>query len=392
MVLKIYFSFQLILSLLFSDSIIYRAENKVTLMASDKAEVGKEYLFEGQSYLIVDDKLVREYVKSNADLSRVITSKVKDMSFLFYQSQLSDPKIESWDVSNVKTVSWMFGYATEINPNLSYWDMGSVVDFSDMFHGTKKFNGDISKWNTSSGELFNGMFFESNFNSPINDWDVSKAKNLSGMFDDAQFFNQPLDKWNTSNAEDMGGMFAEAFAFNQDISMWDVSKVENMLNMFRNALSFEQDLSNWDVPLITQMPEFFDSNSPLTAPQWGGKNDADFNWYYLLSLLLLIPLFVYLYKVKKNKQEIITGSSEPKTVPESEIFESLKAFLIQKNTNLISKGELDEILGAGTKSVEAQKKIRSNFIREFNASGLGEIYRVRDESDSRSFIYEVKWK
>jgi len=48
-------------------------------------------------------------------------------------------------------------------------------------------------------------------------------------------------------------------------------------------------------------------------------------------------------------------------------------------------------LGISNKTFESQKKIRSNFINQFNASGQGEITRIRDNFDSRSYNYEVKW-
>jgi hypothetical protein len=69
----------------------------------------------------------------------------------------------------------------------------------------------------------------------------------------------------------------------------------------------------------------------------------------------------------------------------------LEKYLLKKQSNLISRSELDEVLGITKKPLESQKKIRSSFIKEFNDSGLGKISRVRDTFDSRTFNYEVKW-
>ena len=367
------------------DAMIYRSENKVTLKASENAIIGEKYLFEGELYLIVDNKLLRDLVSKETDLSHVITSKVTDMSYLFYKSTLQDPNISSWDVSNVKSMSWMFGLSPNINPDLSRWDTHSVVDFSDMFNSAKKFRSDLSKWNTSSGELFNGMFFNTEYNGYLNDWDVSSAKNMSGMFDENKVFNQPLDKWNVSNAEDLGGMFAEAMSFNQDISMWDVRKVKTMTNMFRNATSFRGDLSPWEVPLIQLAPKDFSTNSLLISPKWNGEEDQGFNWYYFLPLVLIFPLFVWYVRRKDKKKEKVQ-------VVEKDIYDALREFLTQKNTNQISRAEFDEILGITQKTLESQKRARSNFIKEFNSSGQGEIVRQRDDFDSRSFNYLVNWK
>ncbi len=387
MALSLITSVYLMLSFFQKEGPIYRAENQVTLKATEEAEVGKEYLFEGKRYLVVDDSLLREAIKTEADLSRIITSKVTDMSYLFYMSPLKDPQISGWDVSNVKTMTWMFGLAPIINPDLSHWDTGSVVDFSDMFNGAKKFQGDISKWNTSSGERFNGMFFETEFNGYLNDWDMSSAKILSGMFDDAKQFNQPLDKWNTSQVEDMGGMFAEAISFDQDISMWDVRKVQVMTNMFRNAVNFKRDLSVWEVPLIKIAPEDFSANSPVISPRWNLEDaveEKSFSWYYLLAIPVLILIMLF-WVLRKRK-------AEHNPAVEKDTYDALRSFLIQKNTDQLTRAELDEILGITQKTVESQKRIRSNFIKDFNQSGLGEITRLRDEFDSRSFNYLVTWK
>ena len=385
MVFLISLALNVYLSFFLQDSMIYRSENKVTLRASENAIIGDKYLFEGELYLIVNDSLLRDLVKIKTDFSHVITTKVTDMSYLFYNSTLQDPKISTWDVSNVKSMSWMFGFAPNINPDISHWDTRSVVDFSDMFNSARKFRSDLSKWNTSSGELLNGMFFDSEYNGYLNDWDVSSAKNMSGMFDEDKVFNQPLDKWNVSNAEDLGGMFAEAMSFNQDISMWDVRKVKIMTNMFRNAISFRRDLSSWEVPLIKMEPENFSTNSPVISPKWNDGKGQAFNWYYVLPVVLIIPLLAW-YAKRKGK------AAEQFQMLEKDIYEGLREFLIQKNTNQITRAELDEILGITQKTLESQKRARSNFIKEFNSSGQGEIIRKRDDFDSRSFNYLVNWK
>jgi surface protein len=385
MILKILLLLNLLFSPLVLEDMIFRAENGVTLKANDVAEVGKEYMFEGKSYLIVDDSLLRELITMDYDLSKVVTTKVTDMSFLFYNNKLKDLQIQTWDVSNVTTMSWMFGLAEGLNPDISFWDTRSVIEFSDMFHGAKSFNGDLSRWNTSSGKLFNGMFFDSRFDGNINDWDISSAINLSGMFDDARFFNQPLDKWNTSNVEDMGGMFAEAITFDQDLSMWDVRNVNNMTNMFRNAIMFNQDLSNWKVPNITEAPVDFSTKSRVVSPKWGQSQNEKSYWLALVALFALGSLSFYFYKFKKKPVKL-------DFLPENELYGNLKKYLIDKGSIQITKAELDELIGATSKSLDTQKKIRSTFIKEFNASGIGKIYRVRDDFDSRSFNYEIKWE
>jgi hypothetical protein len=161
-----------------------------------------------------------------------------------------------------------------------------------------------------------------------------------------------------------------------------------MTNMFRNAVSFKRDLSVWEVPLVKGVPEDFAANSPLISPKWitvEKEEKESFSWVYILLAVSLIPLLVYV--IRQNIKR-----SDTALPIEKNDYETLRTFLMQKNTDQLSRVELDEILGITQKTVESQKRARSNFIKGFNSSGQGEIIRIRDEFDSRSFNYQVNWK
>ena len=110
------------------------------------------------------NKLIKER-GNDADLNDIDTSKITDMSQLFECSKFNGD-ISKWDVSNVKNMSWMF--------------------YDSDFTGE---NGDISNWNVSNIEKMYCMFMKSNFNGDISNWDVNNVKNMTWMFE-----NSPLEK------------------------------------------------------------------------------------------------------------------------------------------------------------------------------------------------------
>ena len=128
---------------------IYLDENGVTIKASSDAVIGEWYELNGISYLVVDNQLVNEWLQ-NEDGSRVVTSKVTDMSRLLggdnnridYQASFNQ-NISSWDVSNVTNMQQMFTGALTFNQDISSWDVSSVTNMEQMFWMANSFNQDI---------------------------------------------------------------------------------------------------------------------------------------------------------------------------------------------------------------------------------------------------------
>ena len=235
---------------------IYLDENGITIKANDFVRIGGIYNFNGIDYTIVDYNLLERMARKGEDLSKVVTSKVTNMAFLFSTSSSFNQDIGNWDTTN-------------------------VTDMRRMFYGSSAFNRDIGNWDTSAvidmGRMFNSA---SKFNQNIGSWDTSKVKNMYGMFYDASSFNQGISNitlteivnWNTSSVIDMGSMFYGAVAFNQDISNWNTSNVTNMTEMFRSTSTFNQNISGWCVSNISYEPYEFSINSALDTirkPAWG---------------------------------------------------------------------------------------------------------------------------
>jgi hypothetical protein len=170
-----------------------------------------------------------------------LPSTVKDISFMFRDSNMNDPNISNWDVSGVTSMHSIFYNAGVFNQPLNNWKVGRV---NYMYR------------------IFNRAFA---FNQNLNSWDVSGVTEFNNMFRNANAFNNgggtnPL-RWNTKNARIMNEVFREAGSFNQELIDWDVSKVTNFTGMFNGATSFNNG-----------QPYYVTNTVPLN---WTLRTDAD---------------------------------------------------------------------------------------------------------------------
>ena len=118
--------------------------------------------------------------KFNSGLSRIDTSRITDMSYLFARTipngqnfpekivrRLPDSGfkgIETWDVSNVTTMDYMFAGCEKRDVKNCY---GDYLYSEDAYY---TFNEDISKWNVSKVTSMEGMFFDcDSFDQSLND-------------------------------------------------------------------------------------------------------------------------------------------------------------------------------------------------------------------------------
>ena len=198
--------------------VVYLADNGITIKACDDANFGDTGVVNGVTYTVVNEVMLREMVLNEEDVTKVATTKVTDMSYLFYIDSDTNSdfnqNISSWDVSNVTTMFGMFELAID-------------------------------------------------FNQPIGDWDVSKVTTMGLMFQKASSFNQPIGNWDVSSVTYMGAMFYVNESFNQPIGNWDVSNVTGMIYMFYNTTAFNQNLSSWVVDSVA-----FCLNFNINTPQW----------------------------------------------------------------------------------------------------------------------------
>ena len=124
---------------------IYLDENGVTIKASENAVIGERYVLDGVSYLIVDSIMLYQMINDSLDVTKIITSFITDMSYMFPSSNFNQD-ISHWDISNVKNMRVMFYYNSFFNQDISHWDVSEVTDMGDMLASASSFNQDLSAW------------------------------------------------------------------------------------------------------------------------------------------------------------------------------------------------------------------------------------------------------
>ena len=210
------------------------------------------------TFTVVHNKAkLEELISSGADLSKVVTTCVRDMAYLFSYNSSFNQDISGWDTSNVTTMEGMFISATAFNQDIGDWDTSRVTGMSWMFWGATSFNQDIGDWKVTSVTDMSNMFRQAgSFNGDIGRWEPTSVTTMVAMFRDAIVFNRDIGDWDVSSVTNMTDMFRQAGSFNQDIGRWDVSSVTIMDQMFKNATVFDQDISGWDVGSVEICGQF----------------------------------------------------------------------------------------------------------------------------------------
>lgn len=151
---------------------IYLHTNWVTIKAKDCAVWWQEYSFNGNTYYVAVDKAdIKDKISTWYQANKIVTTKVTDMAWIFYNNDTFNQAINSWDTSNVTDMSSMFEQAEIFNQPINFWDTSKVSSMNYMF------------------------YWAVNFNQPLNNWDVSKVFNMDWMFWFSGF-SQNISSWN----------------------------------------------------------------------------------------------------------------------------------------------------------------------------------------------------
>ena len=141
--------------------------SKITIKCQEDVKVGSVIEVDGESYKVVDEEMLKEMIANNDDITFVCTSKITDLSSLFFESDFNQP-IGNWDVSNVTDMWTMFFDAESFNQDIGNWDVSKVTNMTHMFYYANSFNQDLSQWCVSKIPSIQEDFSEESGLTPEN--------------------------------------------------------------------------------------------------------------------------------------------------------------------------------------------------------------------------------
>lgn len=157
----------------------------------DNYQAGYSFLMDGVTYKVADRNILWYAILERDDLTKYCTSKISDMSGLF----------------------WFSSSGFDFNQDISSWDVSNVCCMDNMFYGVTSFNQDISNWDVSNVAWMDDMFKDApDFNQDLSIWDVSAVTKMEGMFNGATAFNQDLTQWCVLNIDTIPQDFSTSSA------------------------------------------------------------------------------------------------------------------------------------------------------------------------------------
>ncbi len=214
---------------------------------------------------------------TSLDLSSFDTSKVTNMYQMFSGSSATSLDLSSFDTSNVTSMYGMFylSKATKIK-GLDKFDNSKVISMSYMFAGTETTSLDLSNFDTSGVTTMSHMFWSSKATSlDLSGFDTSKVTDMSMMFASSDATEiRGLTQFNTSKVTNMSSMFTGSKATTLDLSSFDTSNVTSMSGMFYGSSVTSLDLSSFVTSKVTNMYQMF-SQSKATSLNLSSFNTSN---------------------------------------------------------------------------------------------------------------------
>ena len=173
------------------------------------------------------------------DLTKLDTSQVTDMSFMFDGcSDLTILDLSNFDTSQVTDMTSMFRRCSSLTAlDVSNFDTSKVKDMSFMFQSCSSLTSlDLSNFDTSQVTDMRFMFNYCNSLTELDlsNFDTSQVTDMRFMFNYCNSLTElDLSGFDTSNVTDMHSMFNYCNSLTElDLSGFDTSQVIDMSNMF----------------------------------------------------------------------------------------------------------------------------------------------------------------
>ncbi|ENZ7248260.1 immunoglobulin-like domain-containing protein [Enterococcus hirae] len=220
-----------------SDKVDSEAIKKIVL-------AGKVVAPEDSAYLFSSDLTGSKYLNNLTEiegLNQLDTSNVTNMREMFKEmSNLTSLDVSSFDTSKVTDMSYMFYRNGVTSLDVSGFDTSKVTVMSYMFLGMKNItNLDVNGWNTSNVTSMYGMFsgMSSVTSLDVSGFDTCNVTTMREMFREmGNLTSLDLSGFDTSNVTDMSTMFYDMDnSTSLDVSSFDTSKVTTMGSMFKNT-------------------------------------------------------------------------------------------------------------------------------------------------------------
>ncbi len=302
------------------------AHNGITIRVKTACEsqksdlIGQIFSFNGESYTIVDDELIRERRNQGGSMHNVVTTFVENMTVLFFNNHGCDEHqmncqfinstfnddISTWDVSNVKSMAFMFSGARSFNQNIGAWDVRQVTNMQAMFDGARMFNQSIDQWKVGQvNRCFRAVCNlraeqRPNFSNcntgclpiqttipPINVChglttagdtpcpDDLLIKHVNGVTviinpelqDPRKYVGQKATVDGTEyTIVDEKSLRQRVNSSHPAVENIVTTLVTDMSSLFLNKTNFNQDISTWDVSNVTNMNSMFSRASAFNQP------------------------------------------------------------------------------------------------------------------------------
>ena len=200
------------------------------------------------------------------------TSKVENISYMFYKNQAKALYLNNFDTSDVTNMHSMFYGCSNLTVlDLSHFDTSKVTDMNSMFMNCSSLTAlDVSHFDTNKVTDMWDMFCNCSSLTvlDLSHFDTSNVTNMSMMFDACSSLTTlNLSHFDTSKVTNMGNMFYECKKLTTlDVSHFNTSKVTNMQQMLKGCRSLTTlDISHFDTSNVTNMSYMFYGCSSLTT-------------------------------------------------------------------------------------------------------------------------------